>query len=147
MCLQKSSLQGVVKKAIRLRQMGALAASGRCLAPVGPCGRRAHRGLRDKLRGRVDDRRAPHVAHVIRCLEGRGAVHGAAIVPDHQIADLPLVAVDELRLRCEFDQLAKQRLSLLDRYADDVRCVRGNIQRVPRRTRMPPYQLVSRWGV
>jgi hypothetical protein len=39
---------------------------------------------------------------MIRRVERRGPVHGAAVVPDHQVPDVPFVAVDELWLRCNF---------------------------------------------
>src|SRR5215470_11996886 len=71
----------------------------------------------EHVRGSLDNRGAAHVAHVVRGRERRGAVHGAAVVPDHQVADLPFVAVDELRLRFELDQLGVQRLPLLDQHA------------------------------
>src|SRR5262249_36784473 len=96
--------------------------------------------LRDKhVRAYVDDRRTAHVAHVIRGRERRGAVNGATVVPDHQVADLPFVAVDELRLCGEFDQLGKQRLPLLNRHADDVLRVRSDIEGVTARAGMPAY--------
>jgi hypothetical protein len=69
------------------------------------------------------------VGGMVRCFERRGAVHGAAVVPDDEVADLPFVTVDELGLCREFDQLAEQRLPLLDRHADNVLCVRGNVER------------------
>ena len=47
--------------------------------------------------GAIDDGGAAHVAHMVRRLKRRGAVRGAAVVPDHQVADLPPVTIDELR--------------------------------------------------
>src|SRR5688572_33459836 len=41
---------------------------------------------------------APQLAPVLQVLERRGPVHGAAIVPDDQVADPPGVPVDEPRL-------------------------------------------------
>src|SRR5260370_23636079 len=77
--------------------------------------------LPDKhFRGSVDDRRAAQVAHLVRGVERRGAVHGAAVVPDSQVPDLPLVAIDKLPLRREFHQYAEQSLALLDRHSDHV---------------------------
>jgi hypothetical protein len=52
-----------------------------------------------------------------------------AVVPDHEVADLPFVTVDELGLRRKCDQLVHQRPPLLGRHPDDVRCERGNIER------------------
>jgi hypothetical protein len=99
---------------------------------------------RKRVGSSLDDRRSAHVPHVVGGVERCGAVHGAAVVPDHEVADLLFMAVDELRLRREFDQLGEQRLPLLDRYADDVRCVRGDIERVPPRTGMSAQRVVSR---
>src|SRR5215470_11632347 len=82
------------------------------------------------FRGGVDDRCAAQVAHLVLGIERRGAVHGTAVVPDDQVADLPLVAIDELRLRRKFHKLVEQRLTFLDRHAYDVRCMRGDIERV-----------------
>src|SRR5215468_5901603 len=62
-----------------------------------------------RVRGSLGDRRAAHVAHMVRRRERCGAMHGAAVVPDHEVADLPFVAVDKLRLRCKFDQFGEQR--------------------------------------
>src|SRR5205823_2701829 len=55
-------------------------------------------------------------------------MHCAAIVPDDEIADSPAVPVDELRLGRKSDQLLDQRPALLDRPADDVRGVRGEVE-------------------
>jgi EAL domain-containing protein (putative c-di-GMP-specific phosphodiesterase class I) len=62
----------------------------------------------------------------LRRTAGRDA--SCTIVPDHQVAHAPAVDVDELRLRGEFDQLLDQPASLLDGPADDVRCMRGEVQ-------------------
>ncbi len=78
----------------------------------------------------VDDGGAAQIAHVLGRLVRRGAVQGAAIVPDHQIADAPFVGVDEPRLGGEFDQPLQQRAAFLDRPADDVRGVRGDVERL-----------------
>src|ERR1700745_3037921 len=67
-------------------------------------------------------------------------MHRAAIVPDDEVADGPAVLVDELRLRREGDQLLDQRPPLLDRPADDVRSVRGEIEAGAARGGMMPHQ-------
>ena len=47
---------------------------------------------------------AAHVARFCE-VEWAGAMHGLPIVPDHQVADLPFMGIDELALRCVFDQV------------------------------------------
>src|SRR5260221_9247573 len=94
----------------------------RTSSPSSMVRRPSSHSLPDKhFRGGVGDRRAAQVAHLVGGVERRRAVHGAAVVPDDQIPDLPLVAIDKLRLRREFHQLAEQPLTFLDRHADYVR--------------------------
>jgi hypothetical protein len=45
----------------------------------------------------------------------RARASGAAVVPDHQVTGVPVVPIDESRLRCEFDQLGQQRLATFRR--------------------------------
>src|SRR6185312_10233904 len=61
---------------------------------------------------------------------GPAAMHGAAVVPHDQIADAPAVPIDEARLSGEGDELLDQPAPFLDRPADDVRSVRGEIERL-----------------
>ena len=49
-----------------------------------------------------------------------GMVHGAAIVPEHQIVDLPPVTVDEGRLRCVLEEVLQQRQTLFLRHVDEL---------------------------
>ncbi len=65
--------------------------------------RRILRGLFER-RGDVARRHAAQVAHLGR-VERPRAMHGAAIVPDHQVALVPAVRVHELRLRRVLDQV------------------------------------------
>src|ERR1051326_5409751 len=92
------------------------------------------------IAARVDDRGAVQFALVLVGGKRRGAVHGAAVVPDDEVADPPLVHVDEARLRGELHQLVEQRPALVARPADDVRGMRGDEQRGAARARMPPPQ-------
>ena len=64
---------------------------------------------RRRLHAGIDNGGAAHVAHMAAGGKWRGAVHGAAVVPDHEIADAPSVAIYERRLRRELDQLEQQR--------------------------------------
>jgi hypothetical protein len=55
-------------------------------------------------------------------------MHGAAIVPDHEIMRPPDVAVDELPLRGMVDQVAQQQPAFRHRPVDDVGGMRGEIE-------------------
>jgi hypothetical protein len=48
------------------------------------------------------------------------AVHGAAVVPDDQVADLPFLGPGELVARGVFPELVEQRLALIQRQWRDV---------------------------
>src|SRR3546814_4943860 len=48
------------------------------------------------------------------------AMHGAGIGPDQQIADLPFMAIDILRLRGPVAKLREQRAAFLGGPSDDV---------------------------
>ena len=72
------------------------------------------------------------------------AMHRVAVVPDHQVADPPFVAVDELPLRRVLVQVGEQQPALRHRPADDVRGVRRQVQRLAARSRVPPHQPLAR---
>src|SRR5204863_6060877 len=55
-----------------------------------------------------------------RGVKGVAAVHRAAIVPPHEIADLPFLGPGELVLDHVSPELVEQRLALGDRQADDI---------------------------
>ncbi len=61
-------------------------------------------------------------------VERPGAMHGAAIVPDHEIMRPPDVAVDELPLRGVVHQVAQQQPALRHLPVDDMLGVRGEIE-------------------
>src|SRR5436853_611730 len=61
-------------------------------------------------RRHVGDGGAAHVAFVALVVEFQPAVHGAAVVPHHQVVDPPAMGVDELPLGRVVDQLLEQRL-------------------------------------
>jgi hypothetical protein len=67
---------------------------------------------------RIDNRGAAHFALVVVRRERRGAVQGAAIVPDHQIADAPFVHIDKALLGGEGEQFVEQRPALVGRLAE-----------------------------
>src|SRR5580693_5707886 len=74
--------------------------------------------------------RSPHIARVAGVIEGRGAMHGAAIVPDNEIPCLmPAYRGRELRLGGEFGQFLQQFAPPLHGPADDVRGMSGEVQR------------------
>ena len=55
--------------------------------------------LRYGDRGRSGgERRAAQIARILQIVVGAGTVHGALVVPHDQIADAPLVTVDEFAL-------------------------------------------------
>ncbi len=67
----------------------------------------------------------------------------AAVVPDHEIADAPLVRVDELRLRGETIQLTEEHFALLARPPHDVGGVLADVQRRPARLRNDAHDIVA----
>ena len=79
--------------------------------------------------GDIERRHAAQLAAVLRVVEGPRAVHRGAVVPDHEVADAPGMAVDELRLGRVLDQVAQEEPPLRDRPVDDPRRVRGYIER------------------
>ena len=68
--------------------------------------------------------------------ERPSAVHRPAVVPHDEIADAPAVAVHELRLRGEREQVEQQDAALRERPADDVRGVGADVERLASRRRM-----------
>src|SRR5262249_31133057 len=92
--------------------------------------------------------RPAHIAAITRVVECRGAVHGAAIVPDYEVAGLPPGhPATELWLRRELDEVADQRTPLLEGQAKYVRSMRCDVQRFASRARMNLDQLVMRRGL
>src|SRR3954451_23924563 len=75
-------------------------------------------------------RRDPAQVARLGLVERPAAMNRAAIVPDHEIADPPAVAVDEFGLCRVLDQLADQQHAVRHRPADDMRGMRGEIQRL-----------------
>ncbi len=71
---------------------------------------------------------AAKLAAVGLVVERPGAMHGAAIVPDHEIMRPPDVGVDELPLRGMVDQVAEEQAALRHRPVDDMGGVRGEIK-------------------
>jgi hypothetical protein len=59
------------------------------------------------------------VADFVQVLVATGAMHGGAVVPDHQVVDPPLMGVGELGLRRVFGQVADEGACLGHRPADD----------------------------
>src|SRR5258706_16267201 len=53
-------------------------------------------------------------------IEGIAPVQGAAVIPDHEIADLPLLAECESRLRRMRPERIEQGLAFLELEPDDV---------------------------
>src|SRR6266853_755417 len=74
------------------------------------------------IEGRADIERrgAAQIARLILVMRA-AAVHRVAIIPDHEIADPPFMAVDELRLGREIAEVVQQEPALRHRPADDVR--------------------------
>ena len=62
--------------------------------------------------GDVGHRGALHVAFPAQVIEFGSAMHGAAIVPDHQVVDTPAMRVDELPLgRVRYESIDRARPS------------------------------------
>ena len=70
-------------------------------------------------------------------------MHGLAVVPHHQVADPPLVGVDELPLGRVLDQVAQEAARLGHRPADDRAGVRGQIERLAPGTGMDAHQALA----
>src|SRR5271166_4660653 len=90
--------------------------------------RRADSRLSGLVEGRADvERRRPAQIARVAVVMRPAAMHRAAVVPDHQIADPPFVAVDEFgpgRVRIE---VVEQQATLGHRPTDDVRGVRREV--------------------
>src|SRR5579884_3382521 len=71
-------------------------------------------------------------------------MHRRAVVPDHEVADAPFVAVDEAAFGGVVAEVAQQQPPVGDRPADDVRCVRRQIEGLALRPRMPAHQPLPR---
>ena len=72
--------------------------------------------LSKTLRNRpFEDRNAPHVARIPGVVEGYPTVHCLLIVPHDDIADTPLVTIDERRLCCMRREFIQQSAAVLDR--------------------------------
>src|SRR5476651_2578862 len=96
------------------------------------------------LRRPLQHGRPPHVTAVRCVVERDAAMHGAAVVPDDDVADPPFVAVQELRLRRKIHQLAQQGATLVYRPADDLGAVRGEVEVLAPRPRMHLHEAVPR---
>src|ERR1700694_3470662 len=94
-------------------------------------------------RAAIQGRRTPQIAR-LHLIVWSTAMHGAAIVPDDHIADAPAMAVDELALRRVRRQIPQQQTPLAHRPAEDVRCMRGEVERFALRARMQPHQTLRR---
>ncbi len=62
-------------------------------------------------------------------IEHLRTMHGRTVVPDDEVIWAPRVAVQERLLRCVLCQLGQQEATLRDRHVDDMRRMRGKIQR------------------
>ena len=107
------------------------------------------RSLRQRLshldrRDRVLGGDAAQVARVLGIIVGAAAVQGAAVVPDHEVADAPVMAMDELALRGVLHQVAQQQPSIRHRPAEDVGGVRAHVERLALGARMRAHELVAR---
>ena len=63
-------------------------------------------------------------------------MHGREVVPDKQVEELAFVAKDELGLRGMRSEFSQQRAALVDRPADDMRGVGGEIEHPAARSRV-----------
>src|SRR5260370_26839212 len=79
-------------------------------------------------RRHVRHRGAAHVALVALVVEVEAAMHGAAVVPDHQVLHPPAMRVDELALRGMVGQLLKELRRLLVGHAADRTGVARDIE-------------------
>ena len=74
-------------------------------------------------------------------------MHGAAIVPDYEVARLPpRHSANKLRLGREGHQIVDELAPFRERQSDDVGGVGGDVQRLAPRARMNLDQLVMRRG-
>ena len=76
-----------------------------------------------------------------RWIEGIAAMHRAAIVPQHEIADLPPVVPGQARLGRERPQLVEQRFGLRERQVHEMRIPpAAQKERLPACLRVRAYQ-------
>src|SRR5580704_4853535 len=68
------------------------------------------------------------------------AMHRAAVVPNHEIAGPPFMAVDEFGPGCVESEVVQQYPPVGHRPTDDVRGVRRQVQCLTVRSRMMPHQ-------
>src|SRR5262245_54024241 len=94
--------------------------------------------------GNVERRDPAQLAAELLVLEGARAMHRGPVVPDHQIADAPGVAIDELPLGGVLDEIAEQEPPFGQRPPDDAGGVRGHIERAAARARERAHQGVDR---
>ena len=73
-------------------------------------------------------RRPVHHAPVLRLVPGATAVEHAAVVPHDQIARLPAVCVDQLRMGDGGHQLPEQGARRVRRHADDLARVGADVE-------------------
>src|SRR5689334_1135346 len=71
-------------------------------------------------RAGIQCRRTAQIARM-RLIVWATAMHGAAIVPDHEIADAPAMAIDELGLCRVRVEIPQQQTAFSDWPADNVR--------------------------
>ena len=69
----------------------------------------------------VEGGHATELAAVLRVVEWPRAMHRGAVVPNHEVADAPGMAVDELRLGCVLYQVTEKEPRLGNRPVDDPR--------------------------
>src|SRR3546814_13211873 len=61
-----------------------------------------------------------HMARLRHVVVGDGAMHGAAVVPEHDIAQVPSVTIDEFMPGRMFEQETQDSVSLRLAQADDA---------------------------
>src|SRR5215472_6955068 len=72
------------------------------------------------------------------------AMHRVAVVPDDEIALSPSMAIDELPLGRVLGQIVQQQAAIRDRPADDVRCMRRQVQALSAGAGMAPHETLAR---
>jgi hypothetical protein len=90
--------------------------------------------------GGILDGDPPKVAAVARVVVRACAVQRAAVVPHDEVAHLPAVSMDEPRLGRKGGQFLEKLAALLERPADDVRGMRGEVERLAAGARMHAHQ-------
>src|SRR5262249_43972739 len=87
---------------------------------------------------------AAHVANLVT-VEAPRAVHGAAVVPHHEIVDLPGVRVHELALGRVLGEIAQEYARLRHRPALDGSRVGGEEERLSAGDRMHSHDALAHW--